>query len=143
MTDVQLALTQARYGLITAFRTPRTVVFGIAFPVVMLVLFDAIFTSGSDTVQFAGGTLTADAYFTAGIAAYSIGLSSFTTLAIGLTSQRETGQLKRLRGTPMPAWTFVAAQLLRSAALALLTTAALMAVGVIAFGVDVPAPRSG
>ena len=139
MTDVQVALTQARYGLITAFRTPRTVVFGIAFPVVMLVLFDSIFTSGIDTVHFSGGTITADAYFTAGIAAYSIGLSSFTTLAIGLTNQRETGQLKRLRGTPMPAWTFVVAQLLRSAALALLTTAALMAIGVIAFGVDVPA----
>jgi ABC-2 type transport system permease protein len=141
MTDLQIALTQARYGLLTAFRTPRTVVFGMAFPLVLLVLFDSIFTSGSDTVHFAGGTITADAYFTAGIAAYAIGLSSFTSLAIGLTYQRESGQLKRLRGTPMPAWTFVAAQLLRSAALGLITVAALLAVGVIAFGVEVTAER--
>jgi ABC-2 type transport system permease protein len=141
MSDLQVVLAQARYGLLTAFRTPRTVVFSIAFPVVMLVMFDAIFTSGSDTVHFAGGTISADAYFTAGIAAYAIGLSTFTTLAIGLTYQRESGQLKRLRGTPMPAWTFVAAQLLRSAALTLITVTALMAVGVIAVGVDVAAER--
>jgi ABC-2 type transport system permease protein len=141
MSDLQVVLAQARYGLLTAFRTPRTVVFSIAFPVVMLVMFDAIFTSGSDTVHFAGATISADAYFTAGIAAYAIGLSTFTTLAIGLTYQRESGQLKRLRGTPMPAWTFVAAQLFRSAALTLITVTALMAVGVIAFGVDVAAER--
>ena len=47
----------------------------------------------------------------AGIIAYSISLSTFTTLAVSLTTQRESGQLKRLRGTPMPAWTFIAAQI--------------------------------
>jgi ABC-2 type transport system permease protein len=142
MSDLQLVVTEARYGLLTAFRTPRTVVFGMAFPVVLLIMFNSIFTSGSDTVHFAGGTISAQAYFTAGIAAYAIGLSSFTSLAIGLTYQRETGQLKRLRGTPMPAWTFVVAQLLRSAALSLLTVAALVAVGVIAFGVDISAEHA-
>jgi ABC-2 type transport system permease protein len=142
MSDFALALTQARYGILTAFRTPRTVVFGIAFPLVLLVLFDSIFTSASDTVHFAGGTISADGYFTAGIAAYAIGLSGFTSLAIGLTYQRESGQLKRLRGTPMPAWTFVAGQLLRSAALSLLTAAAILVVGVLAFGVDVSAPHA-
>ena len=59
-------------------------------------------------------THRAEAYFTAGIAAYAIILQTFTSLAISLTTQRETGQLKRLRGTPMPAWTFIAAQIIRS-----------------------------
>ena len=48
------------------------------------------------------------AYFTAGIIAYATALSTFTTLAMVLTTQRESGQLKRFRGTPMPPWTFVA-----------------------------------
>jgi ABC-2 type transport system permease protein len=142
MTDVQLAVTQARYALLTAFRTPRTVVFGMAFPVVLLVMFNAIFTNGSaDSVTFAGGTIDASSYFTASLSAYAIGLSTFTSLAIGLTAQRETGQLKRLRGTPMPAWTFVAGQVMRSATLALIVVVALLATGVIFFGVDVGAER--
>jgi ABC-2 type transport system permease protein len=140
MSDFRLALTQTRYALLTAFRNPRTVVLGMAFPIVLLVLFNSIFTKGSDeTVTFAGGTITASAYFTAGLAAYAIGLSTFTNLAIGLTTQRESGQLKRLRGTPMPSWTFVAAQVMRSAVLVLIMVVALFAIGIIAFGVDLPA----
>jgi ABC-2 type transport system permease protein len=142
MADLQLALTQSRYALLTAFRTPRTVVFTLAFPVVLLVMFDSIFTNGSaDSVTFAGGTITASAYFTASLSAYAIGLSTFTSLAIGLTAQREAGQLKRLRGTPMPAWTFVAGQVMRSAVLSLIVVLALLATGVIFFGVDLAAER--
>jgi ABC-2 type transport system permease protein len=142
VSDLQLALTQARYGLLASFRTPRTVVFGIAFPVVLLVMFNSIFTGGaSDSVRFASGTISASAYFTASLSAYALGLSTFTSLAIGLTAQRETGQLKRLRGTPMPAWTFVAGQVMRAGALALLVVAALLATGVVFFGVHVAAAR--
>jgi ABC-2 type transport system permease protein len=137
MADIRLALTQARYALLTSLRNPRTVVFQMAFPIVLLILFNSIFTNGSDeTVTFAGGRITASAYFTAGLAAYAIALSTFTNLAIGLTMQRETGQLKRLRGTPMPSWTFVAGQLVRSAVLVLIMVVSLLAIGVIAFGVD-------
>jgi ABC-2 type transport system permease protein len=140
--DLRLVLTQARYALLLSFRDPRAVVFGLAFPVVLLVMFNAIFTSGSnDIVHFAGGTISGDAYFTAGIAAYAIGLSTFTTLVVGLTTQRETGQLKRLRGTPMPPWTFLAAQVLRSVVRGLMMVVALFAIGVIAFGVHLSAER--
>jgi ABC-2 type transport system permease protein len=140
MADLGLAITQARYALLTAFRNPRTVVFQMAFPVILLILFNSIFTKGADeTVTFSGGRITAAAYFTAGLAAYAIALSTFTNLAIGLTTQRETGQLKRLRGTPMPSWTFVAGQLMRSAVLVLIMVVALLAIGAIAFGVDLPA----
>jgi ABC-2 type transport system permease protein len=142
MSDYKLAVTQARYALLTSFRTGRTVVFGIAFPVVLLVMFNSIFTDGAaDSVTFAGGTITASAYFTASLSAYAIALSTFTNLAIGLTAQREAGQLKRLRGTPIPAWTFVAGQIMRSAVLALMVVVALFGTGVIFFGVDVPAER--
>jgi ABC-2 type transport system permease protein len=139
MADLRLAAAQARYALLTTFRTPRTVVFGLAFPVVLLVLFNSVLTNGSsETVTFAGGTISASAYFTAGLAAYAIGLSTFTGLAVGVTAQRESGELKRLRGTPMPGWTFVAGQVMRSAVLVAIMVVALFAVGAIAFGVDVP-----
>ena len=142
MADLRLVLTQARFALLVGFRDPRTVVFGLAFPIVLLVMFNSIFVSGSsDTVSFAGGTISAQAYFTAAISAYAIGLSTFTTLVVGLTTQREAGQLKRLRGTPMPPWTFVAAMVLRSVVRGLMIVVALFLIGAIFFGVDIQAER--
>ena len=82
--------------------------------------------------------LSAQAYFTAGIVAYSVALSTFTTLAVSLTTQRERGQLKRYRGTPMPPWTFIAGQIVRATAQALAMTALLLAVGAIAYSVPIP-----
>jgi ABC-2 type transport system permease protein len=142
MADLRLAMTQSHYALLTAIRTPRTVVFSMVFPVVLLIMFDSIFTDGAaDTVTFAGGTINASAYFTASLSAYAIGLSTFTSLAVGVTAQRETGQLKRLRGTPMPAWTFVAGQVTRSAVVALIVVVAMLATGVVFFGVHIAAER--
>jgi ABC-2 type transport system permease protein len=83
--------------------------------------------------------LSAQAYFTAGIIAYAAALSTFTTLAVSLTTQREKGQLKRYRGTPMPPWTFIAGQILRAEAQALTMAALLLAIGTAAYGIPIPA----
>jgi ABC-2 type transport system permease protein len=67
--------------------------------------------------------------------------SAFSTLAVGLTTQRESGQLKRLRGTPVPPWTFIAAQVLRATALVVGMVAVLLLIAWLAFDVGVPAGR--
>jgi ABC-2 type transport system permease protein len=140
VSERRIVLAQARAAIVVALRTPRTLVFTILFPLVFLVLFNSIFIQGGDqTVTLPTGLkLSAQAYFTAGIVAYSISLSTFTTLAVSVTTQRERGQLKRLRGTPMPAWTFIAAQVLRATAQALTMTVLLVGVAALAYGVDVP-----
>src|SRR5439155_18981534 len=120
------------------FRTPRAVIVGVIFPPLLVVIFNSILTSssGSDTTHFAGTNLDTESYFTAGIMAYAITLTSFSTLAITLTTQRESGQLKRYRGTPVPAWTFIAALVVRSIALTCLTVAATYAAGA-AYGASI------
>ena len=138
--DLAIVRTQGRYALITALRTPRTLIFSIIFPLILLVMFNSIFSKGAnETHHFAGHTITAASYFTAGLAAYSITLTTFTALVVAITTQRESGQLKRLRGTPMPAWTFMVAQIARSLVLATAMTVALFALGVIAFHVHLRA----
>jgi ABC-2 type transport system permease protein len=140
--ELRLVLIQTRYAILSASRNPRTLVFAVLFPVILLVLFDSIFTSGgAQTVKFQGGRIDVDAYFTGSMAAYAIMLSSFSTVAIALVSQRESGQLKRLRGTPMPAWTFMAAQILRSIAQVTVIVTAMLLIGVLAFGVEIPGER--
>jgi len=134
-----MVLAQTRAAIVVALRTPRTLVFTIAFPLVFLVLFNSIFVHGGESVTLPTGLkLSAQSYFTAGIVAYSVALSTFTTLAVTVTTQRERGQLKRLRGTPMPAWTFIVAQVLRATAQALAMTLLLVGIGTLAYGVEFP-----
>ena len=75
------------------------------------------------------------AYLTAGLAAYAIMLQSFSTLTIAMTTLRETGQLKRLRGTPMRPWTFIAAHVLRALILTIAMVIVLLGIGRIFFSV--------
>lgn len=136
-----MVLAQARMAILVALRTPRTVIFTMAFPIVLLVLFNSIFNAGGNktTTLPSDLKLSAEAYFTAGIIAYSAALSTFTTLAVSLTTQRENGQLKRYRGTPMPPWTFIAAQIIRAEAQALAMASVLLTIGAVAYGIPVPA----
>jgi ABC-2 type transport system permease protein len=141
MSDRAIVAAQARMAILVALRTPRTVIFTIAFPVILLVLFNSMFNAGGHetTTLPSDVKLSAQAYFTAGIIAYAAALSTFTTLAVSLTTQREHGQLKRYRGTPMPPWTFIAAQIIRAEAQALAMAGLLLAIGAVAYGVPVPA----
>ena len=140
MNNRAMVFAQTSAALKVALRTPRTVVFSGIFPLVLLVLFNSIFIKGgAHSESLPGGRrISAEAYFTAGIAAYAIALSTFTTLAVSLTTQRESGQLKRLRGTPMPAWTFILAQIVRATLQAVLITALLLIVGSFFYDVQIP-----
>jgi ABC-2 type transport system permease protein len=140
VSDRGIVLAQARMAILVALRTPRTIIFTAAFPLILLVLFNSLFNhGGKDTATLPNDVkISAQAYFTAGIVAYAVALSTFTTLAVSITTQRERGQLKRLRGTPMPSWTFIVAQILRATAQALAMTVLLVAIGVLAYGVEFP-----
>jgi ABC-2 type transport system permease protein len=139
MSDVSLVVTQTRYGFKTLFRTPRVLVFSVLFPVLLLVLFCSIFTTGKNaTVEFHGHMVDTATYFTAGIMAYAVMTSAFSTLAVAITARRERGELKRLRGTPLPPWTFMVSQVLRSVLTVALMVAGLLLIGHFAFDVSIP-----
>jgi len=79
-------------------------------------------------VDLAGAKVTAEAYFTGGMLAYAMVGTAFSTLAMTLVTPRETGQLERYRGTPVPAWTFVAAGVMRVAVTVGLITVVLITI---------------
>ena len=141
VSDRGIVLAQARMAILVALRTPRAIDLHRRLPA------DPARPLQLDLHQRRRRQrrpcpttlkLSAQAYFTAGIIAYAVALSTFTTLAVSLTTQRENGQLKRYRGTPMPPWTFIAAQIVRATAQALVMTALLLAVGALAYGVPIP-----
>jgi ABC-2 type transport system permease protein len=137
LSDLRLIVRQARWALLIVLRVREAIVFTIAFPILLLVLFNTIFSG--QTALAGGGELSTEAYFTAAMIAYAVMSAAFTTLAITLVEHRESGQLKRLRGTPLPPWVFVAAQVLRVVVVSAAMVAGLLAIGVLAFGVAVDA----
>jgi ABC-2 type transport system permease protein len=141
--DLRLVLTQTHYQLASIARNRRAIVLGGVFPVLLLVMFNSIFTSGTDSVELSGTKIGVHAYFTGGMLAYAIMLFGFSQLALGLVNQREGGQLKRLRGTPVPAWTFIVATALRAVVMAGVMVVILLAIADAAYGVTVSGEALG
>jgi ABC-2 type transport system permease protein len=79
-----------------------------------------------------------DQYLVPVLVAFGVAAGCFANLAIGVTFAREDGTLKRLRGTPLPAWVHLAGRVAASVVLALAVAAATVAVGVVYYGVEVP-----
>ena len=64
---------------------------------------------GDDPIEEEG--VTGSEYLLAGVLGYGVAATAFAGLAILVVIRRETGILKRLRGTPLPAWAYVVATL--------------------------------
>ncbi len=126
MSDVSLALAQTRYALRGFLRDPSALGFTALFPVVLLLLFNAIFRGVTD---FNGTSVRAPAYYTASIISYEIMLVSFSSLLVRVTTNRERGLLKRFRGTPMPSWVYLFSEIGRTLVVVAATVAVLVAVG--------------
>ncbi len=126
MNDAVLAAAQARYALKGFLREPRAFVFTVILPLFLLVILNAIFHGTSSffrlRVPFA-------VYYTPAIIAYQIMLAGYSSLLIAVTTERERGMLKRLRGTPMPSWVFLTGEIMRTTAVAVVTVVVLAVVG--------------
>lgn len=128
---LRLGLARSVIELRMFFRERDSVVFTFAFPVIMLFIFGSVFTGKIAGVSF-------KQYFTAGMLASGIVLSSFQSLAISIATEREDGTLKRLRGTPMPPAAYFLGKIGLVAVSSLIQAAVLLAVGAGVFGLDLP-----
>jgi ABC-2 type transport system permease protein len=77
-------------------------------------------------------------YVLAGLVSYGCANTTFGGLGIQLVLRRESGVLKRLRATPLPAPTYVAALLTSTLIVFALQAVALFALGRALFGTPVP-----
>jgi len=126
---------QFRYDQKVFWRNPASVFFTVAFPVVLLLIFATVF--GGQTVSVRGGIAT-DAYYVPAIITLAVISATMQSLAMSLVIAREDGRLKRGRGTPMPAWVFIAGRVGNSAIVALMMFALIAAIGRLLYGVAIP-----
>jgi ABC-2 type transport system permease protein len=126
VSDAVLLASQVGYDLRGFLRNARAMVFTVVMPVVLLLLFNAIFSGSTD---FQGSSVSASNYFTPAIVAYSIMLAGYSSLLIAVVTARERGIIKRFRGTPMPGWIYLAALVVQSIVTVAATVAVLVAMG--------------
>jgi ABC-2 type transport system permease protein len=131
---MRLVLHQWRYDLLGFWRNPQSRFFTVALPIIFLVIFVSVF--GNNTLK---NGVQASAYYVPGIATLAVIASSFLNLVITITAQRESGVLKRRRGTPLPAWVLIAGRTLTAVVVSLTVVTVLLLIGHLAYGVRVPA----
>jgi ABC-2 type transport system permease protein len=134
-----LLLHQLRYDQKVFWRNPAAVFFTVLFPVVLLLIFATIF--GDQRIEGAGG-IEVTTYYVPAIITMAIVSATMQNLAMSLVIAREDGRLKRGRGTPMPAWVFVAGRIGNSIVVAVLMLALVALIGRILYGVAIPWSRA-
>lgn len=113
-------------------RQRESVVFTLAFPIMLLGIFGSVFTN-----ELTNG-VTFSQYFVAGMIASGLVNTGFQQLAIMIPVERDFGTLKRLRGTPMPAASYFIGKSIVVFVSMALQIALLLIAGILFFGVNLP-----
>lgn len=113
------------------WRSRELAFFTFAFPLLLFVLLDSVY--GDKVVK--GEHVKASSYLLAGILGYGVASTAFAGLAIVLVLRRESGILKRLRATPLPAPAFLAAVIASTVIVYAIEAAALLLLGRFVFGI--------
>ncbi len=137
MSSTALALRQIKFENRAFWRNPASAFFTFAFPLMFLVIFNLLFGNEEITLG-AGQTTTASTFFVPAIAAFSVITACYTNIAISVSLSRDGGVLKRVRGTPLPAWAYMAGRIGHSTIIAILLVAIVAIAGVLFYGVDIP-----
>ncbi len=135
LRDLSMVARQVRYEQLAFWRNRVGAIFTVAFSVVFLELIGN--AAGMTTAKSLGGAKLVD-YYVPGFVAYGVMAACFTTLAIALVVRRETGLLKRLRLSPLPAWALLAAIFVSSAIVALVQVVLVLVIGRLQFTVHLP-----
>ncbi len=134
-SDLALLWHQVRYEQLSFWRNPQSAFFTFVFPVVIIMIFGALFGGVNPSSYFDG--LSAMQYYVPTIAAVSVLGSCYSQLAIVLSIRRQNGILKRVRATPLPAWAYFLGLLAHCVMVSVLDVALIVGVGRL-YGVPVP-----
>jgi ABC-2 type transport system permease protein len=134
-STARLVLLNVRAQNRLFWRVPIGAFFTLALPVIMLVLFVALF--GNDPEDSALGPVTPAQFYTPALAVFSVGSATFTNIAINLSTRREEGILRRVRGTPLPPWIYIAGAIGSAVWIGVIALAVMVGLGVVAYDVNI------
>jgi ABC-2 type transport system permease protein len=113
------------------WRSREASLFIFLFPLLLFALLGSVYSGKIYGVPASRALL-------AGLIGYGCANTAFAGLAIQLVIRRESGLLKRLRSTPLPASTYIVALLVSTLIIFVMQTIALFALGKLAYGTPLP-----
>jgi ABC-2 type transport system permease protein len=138
MSTVSLVAHQFRFDQKTFWRNPASVFFTALLPVIFLLIFATIF--GDERIDELGGVKTTT-YYVPAIITLAVISATTQSLAISLTVDRESGLLKRTRGTPLPSWVFIAGRIGNALVVSVISLVLLSLIGRLLYDVEIPLER--
>ncbi len=132
--DLGLVAWQVRYEQRAYWRNRGRGVFTFIFPLMFLVIFGSLYKGSK---LHSEGNIAYDAFFVPGILAYGVIATTYVNMAIGTAILRDEGVLKRMQGTPLPRWAYVAARVGSTLIIVGAITAVTLGLGAIAYNVSV------
>jgi ABC-2 type transport system permease protein len=135
MNDLRLFAHQFQTDLRRFWRNPQSRVFTILMPIIFLLIFATLFKG---TTVIGGKRVGITTFYVPGIMTLGIISATFVNLTITIVTQRESGELKRLRGTPLPAGFVISSRAAVSVVVAIVMSALLLAIGHLAYNVRIP-----
>jgi len=138
-SSLSLGRVQTGYQIRMFFRSPMAAFFTLFFPLMIFLVFSLVF--GNET--YAEINVTAAQYYAPAMAVFAAVSATYTNLAVTTAYQRDLGILKRVHGTPLPSWIYMAGKIVAAVLIATMAVVIMMAVGVIFYGVQIFAATIG
>ena len=131
--DLGLVFWQIRYEQRAYWRNRTRGIFTFVFPIMFLVIFASL--DKGQHLSTRGG-IPYDDFFVPGILAYGVIATTFVNMAISTAILRDEGILKRMQGTPLPRWAYVAARIGSTVVIMAAMTVIILTLGAVIWGLD-------
>ena len=138
-STLRLVGVQIRYQLVTFWRIPVAMFFTLGLPLIMLLLFNALFADF--TIDTPEGSWSGRQFYTGGLAAFTAASATFTNLANMVPIRRDEGVLKRWRSTPLPTWTYIAGFIGSAIVIAFVGVTLMLTMGVVVYDLEIDAAK--
>ena len=137
---IRLGLRRIGYEIRVYFRVGDQVFFTFLFPVVMLSIFSAAFSTAGNvgTNPDGSGGISQGAYFLPGMIAAGILLSGVQNLATDIATEKSDGTLKRLGGSPLPVISYFIGKMGQVFVTSIAQIALLLVVARVVFSIELP-----
>jgi ABC-2 type transport system permease protein len=138
-SPARLVVGQIRYQNRLFWRSPISAIFTLAFPLIFLVLFGVIFSG--EEIEREGGVLTVAQFYAPSLGVFAAASATYTNIGINQSLLRDAGVLRRVRGTPLPPWTYLAGVVGSAVWVAAIGVVVMLGVGVVVYDLEVEAAK--
>jgi ABC-2 type transport system permease protein len=135
-TDLSLLRRWIAARVRITLRVPRATFFTFIFPLMFLLIFNALNGNAQvDAAGTGGGKVPFAQFYTPSIGIFGLTMACYSSVIFGLSNARDIGLLKRVRGTPLPMPAYLASWLTAAVLTGIGSVILMFVVAIPAFGV--------